>query len=297
MIPKLADREKIAVCARRKIAMSMGPALAMLLAAAMIFAPGCGIDRMIYHPSRSIEQTPRQAGLEFEDLYFRAADGVRLNGWFIPHPEARTTLVWFHGNAGNMGHRVENIQQLHHRVKVNIFIFDYRGYGRSEGVPDEPGTYLDGEAALALMREKLGSAGVQTVVLFGRSLGAAIATRMAIGFPAQGLILESPFVSIAAMARFYFPLLPSGPFLAGRYDVEEMIRKVRTPLLVLHGERDSVVPFEHGKRVFAAAAEPKQFYAIRGADHNDTYVIGGENYYERMRSFIDETRGAAKPPR
>jgi fermentation-respiration switch protein FrsA (DUF1100 family) len=252
---------------------------------------GCGIEnRMIFHPSRPIEQTPKQAGLAFDDLYFTARDGVRLNGWFIPHPQARATLVWFHGNAGNIGHRVENIKLLHDRVPVNIFIFDYRGYGRSEGTPDESGTYRDGEAALSLMREKFGAAGAETIVLFGRSLGAAVATEMATRFPVQALILESPFVSIAAMTRLYFPLLPVGPFLRTRYDVEETIRKVTIPVLVLHGEQDSIVPLEQGKLVFAAAPGPKQFYVISGADHNDTYVVGGEAYYDRMKRFIEETR-------
>jgi fermentation-respiration switch protein FrsA (DUF1100 family) len=252
---------------------------------------GCGIEnRMIFHPSRLIEQTPKQAGLAFEDLFFTARDGVRLNGWFIPHPNARATFVWFHGNAGNIGHRVDNIKLLHDRVPVNIFIFDYRGYGRSEGTPDESGTYLDGEAALSLMREKLGEAGAETLVLFGRSLGAAVAAEMASRFRAQALILESPFVSIAAMTRLYFPLLPIGPFLQTRYDVEETIRKVKIPVLVLHGEHDSIVPLEQGKLVFAAAPEPKQFYLIAGADHNNTYVLGGDDYYNQLRKFIEETR-------
>jgi uncharacterized protein len=252
----------------------------------------CGMEsRMIFHPSRAIEQTPKQAGLAFDELFFTARDGVRLNGWFIPHPQARATFVWFHGNAGNIGHRVENIKLLHDRVPVNIFIFDYRGYGRSEGTPDESGTYLDGEAALALMRDRLGAAGAESIVLFGRSLGAAVAAEMAVRFRSQALILESPFVSIAAMTRLYFPLLPIGPFLRTRYDVEKTIRKVNIPVLVLHGEHDSIVPFEHGKLVFAAAPEPKQFYAIAGADHNDTYVVGGDAYYHQLKRFIEETRG------
>lgn len=272
------------------------PLCAILLLGSAVVASGCGIEnRMIFYPSTTIAQTPEQAGLAFEDMYFTAPDGVRLNGWFIPHTEARSTLVWFHGNAGNIGHRVENIKLLHERVKANIFIFDYRGYGRSQGAPDENGTYLDGEAALALVREKLGEAGAETVVLFGRSLGAAVAAEMATRFPAQALILESPFVSIAAMARLYFPLLPVGPFLRTRYDVEEKIRNVKVPVLVLHGDRDTIVPFEHGKLVFAAAPEPKQFYSIPGADHNDTFVVGGEGYYDQLKRFIEETRRERKP--
>ncbi len=247
---------------------------------------------MIFHPSRPIEQTPQQAGLAYEDLFFVARDGVRLNGWFIPHPEARETLVWFHGNAGNIGHRVQNIRLLHDRTKVNIFIFDYRGYGSSQGAPDEEGTYLDGEAALAIVRERIGKTGADSLVFFGRSLGAAVAAEMALRFPPRGLILESPFVSIPAMARLFFPLLPIGPFLWTRYDVEEKIRNIRVPLLVLHGDRDGIVPLAQGKQVFAAAPEPKRFYTIPGADHNDTFVTGGAAYYEALKDFIESTRRA-----
>ena len=256
----------------------------------MTLLSACGIEqRMIFHPSAPIESTPAQAGLEFEDIYFTTRDGVRLNGWFIPHPDARSTLIWFHGNAGNIGHRVENIKLLHDRVKVNIFIFDYRGYGRSDGRPSEEGTYLDGEAALELIRKKIGTDAEKKMVLFGRSLGAAIASEMATRFGSQGLILESPFISIAEMARVVFPLLPIGPFLQTQYDVRDKIKRIKVPLLVLHGDRDEIVPFEQGKTVFDAAPEPKKFFPIAGAAHNDTYAIGGETYFRELKQFIDST--------
>ncbi len=270
--------------------------MALFLVGICVF-PACGIEnRMIFHPNPSVDATPQQAGLEFEDIFFTARDGVRLNGWFIPHPEARSTLVWFHGNAGNIGHRVENIKWLHDRVPVNIFIFDYRGYGRSQGFPSEKGTYLDGEAALELMRKKLGGDGAQKLVFFGRSLGAAIAAEMATRFESQGLILESPFISIAEMARVLFPYLPIGPFLRTRYDVRATIKKIKVPLLVLHGDRDEIIPFEHGKLVFEAAPLPKRFFAITGAGHNDTVVVGGESYFEQLRQFIDWSASAGNRP-
>ncbi|HKY07399.1 MAG TPA: alpha/beta hydrolase, partial [Candidatus Binatia bacterium] len=228
-------------------------------------------------------------GLEFEDVFFTTSDGVRLNGWFVPHREAPSTLVWFHGNAGNIGNRVENIKLLHDLVKVNIFIFDYRGYGRSLGRPSEAGTYLDGEAALELVRNKIGDKAETRIVLFGRSLGAAVAAEMANRFHSQGLILESPFISIAAMARVIFPWLPIGPLLITRYDTLDKIKKIKVPVLVLHGNRDEIVPFEHGKAIFAAAPEPKKFFTIVGASHNDTYAIGGETYFRELRLFIEST--------
>jgi fermentation-respiration switch protein FrsA (DUF1100 family) len=245
-------------------------------------------DQFIFQPSSIVELTPREVGLKFDDVNFSTRDGTRLNGWFIPHHQARSTLVWFHGNAGNIGHRVENIKLLHDKVRVNVFIFDYRGYGRSEGRASEEGTYLDGEAALELVFKKFGIDRKRTV-LFGRSLGAAVATEMANRFDSQALILESPFVSIREMARVIFPFLPIGSLLKTRYDVREKIRKIKTPLLVLHGDRDEVVPFTHGRMVFEAAPEPKKFFAIAGAGHNDTYLIGGESYFQQLRMFIDGT--------
>ena len=203
----------------------------------------CGIEqRMIFYPSAVIEGTPRQTGLEFEDIYFTTRDGVRLNGWFVPHLEARSTLIWFHGNAGNIGHRVENLKFLHELVKVNVFIFDYRGYGRSQGSPSEEGTYLDGEAAFELVRKKIGGDAEARIVLFGRSLGAAVAAEIATRFASQGLILESPFISIAEMARVLFPWLPIAPFLQTSYDVRDKIQRIKVPLRGLHGERDEIVP-------------------------------------------------------
>ena len=235
-------------------------------------------------------------GLTFEDIVFTTSDGVRLHGWFVPHRDAHSTLVWFHGNAGNISHRVENIKLLHELVRVNVFIFDYRGYGRSEGRPSEEGTYLDGEAALALIGNKLGDEKRKKIVLFGRSLGAAIATEMATRVDSQALILESPFVSIAEMARSMLPFLPIGPFLKTRYDVREKIKKTRLPLLVLHGDRDEIVPIEQGKKVFDAAPEPKKFFTITGAGHNDTYAVGGANYFHQWKEFIDQTALAPSRP-
>jgi uncharacterized protein len=259
------------------------------LVALALLPAACRIeDQFIFHPSATIEQTPQRVGLDFEDLFFATRDGLRLNGWLIPHRQARSTLIWFHGNAGNISHRVENIKLLHDKVKVNIFIFDYRGYGRSEGRASEEGTYLDGEAALAFIQKRLATE-PKKIILFGRSMGAAVAAEMANRFDSQGLILETPFLSVREMAREIFPFLPIGFLLRTQYDVRQKIQKIKTPLLVLHGDQDEVVPFAQGKMVFAAAPEPKKFFTIAGARHNDTYLIGGEPYFEQLRAFIDWT--------
>jgi len=248
---------------------------------------GCRIeDRFIFHPSAEIVQTPLHVGLPFQDHFISTSDGVRLNGWFIPHPDARATLLWFHGNAGNISHRVENLKLLHDKVKLNIFIFDYRGYGLSTGSISEEGTYRDGRAALNYVNQQIGVE-AKNLIIFGRSLGAAVATEVALQCACRGLILEAPFTSIRDMAQKIFPVLPIGLLLQTRFNILEKIAQLRVPLLVLHGDRDDVVPYEQGKKVFAAARVPKSFYTISGATHNDTYLVGGDGYYAHIRGFVE----------
>jgi fermentation-respiration switch protein FrsA (DUF1100 family) len=253
---------------------------------------GCRIeDRFIFHPDHVTDRDPSHIGVRFEDVFFTTQDGLRLHGWFIPHQDARATLVWFHGNAGNISDRLLNIKLLHDRINTNIFIFDYRGYGRSEGTASEKGTYLDGEAAINYLLGR-DEAAARRLILFGRSLGAAVAAEMAIRFPSLGLILESPFVSIREMARAIFPSLPIAWLLQTRYDTMEKVRLVKTPILVLHGDRDATVPFAQGKRVFEIASHPKKFHRIVGASHNDTFFVGGEEYYGALRDFIESAVAA-----
>jgi fermentation-respiration switch protein FrsA (DUF1100 family) len=260
---------------------------AVLLTLLTIQVTGCGLEnRLIFYPSTEVSRTPNDLGLPYQDVYFTAADNARLNGWFIPHPHARATMIWFHGNAGNMSNRLENIKLLHEKTSLSIFIFDYRGYGRSPGHSSEPSSYLDAEAAMQFISSQL-RVESKDLVIFGRSLGAAIAAEMAGRYPSRAVILESPFVSIGAMAKVILPWLPIGPLLTVKFDVIEKVGKITAPLLVLHGDLDDVIPFEHGEQVFAAAHEPKQFYPIKGAGHNDTFVTGGSGYYERLRSFIE----------
>ncbi|HET7394799.1 MAG TPA: alpha/beta hydrolase, partial [Candidatus Binatia bacterium] len=253
---------------------------------------GCRIeDRFIFHPDHVTNRDPSHIGLTFENVFFTTQDGIRLHGWFIPHQDARATLVWFHGNAGNISGRLLNIKLLHDRINTNIFIFDYRGYGRSEGTVSEKGTYLDGEAAINYLLGRH-EAAARRLILFGRSLGAAVAAEMAIRFASLGLILESPFVSIPEMARAIFPSLPIAWLLQTRYDTMEKVRLVKTPILVLHGDRDATVPFAQGKRVFEIASHPKKFHRIVGASHNDTFLVGGEEYYGALRDFIESAVAA-----
>ena len=252
-----------------------------------------GLEKyVIFFPERIIEMTPQSEGLAYEDVWFPAKDGVKLHGWLVPAPGARFTLVWFHGNAGNIGHRVDNIKYLHRALAPpllpTIFIFDYRGYGQSAGsLSDlsEKATYDDAEGALTYLRGHPDLARTP-LIYFGRSLGAAIAVEMARRHPPAGLILETPFTSIKDMARMALPFLPVGSLLTSKYDSLSKIQEIRTPLLVLHGDQDDVVPYKQGRRLFEAANQPKTFYTIPGARHNDTYVVGGRPYFDAWASFL-----------
>lgn len=245
------------------------------------------INQFIYFPESTIYQDPGDFGLEFEDVYLTTSDGVRIHGWFVPG-SGGTTLLWFHGNGGNISHRADNIAGLNRRLGVSVLIIDYRGYGLSGGSPNEEGTYLDAEAAVAhaLSRPDVDP---ERVVLFGRSLGCAVAAEMALRHDVYAVVLESPFTSISAMAGRAYPFLPGLGLLVGNmYDTLDKASRIDAPVMVLHGDGDDIVPFEMGREVFEAAREPKRFYAIRGAGHNDTYAAGGAPYLDALGSFLAE---------
>ena len=247
------------------------------------------IDRqLIYFPERELAASPADVGLDFDDVFLTTSDGTSLHGWYVPG-EQRTTLLWFHGNAGNIGDRVENLLLLNRRVGVSVFIFDYRGYGRSDGKPSESGLYLDAEAAIEYLTGELGLALQDDVILFGRSLGAAVAVEIAVRHRVRAVILESGFPSVRAMAKRVYPFLPSSLLIRlveARFDSLSKMPTVHAPVMVLHGDRDSTVPFELGQELFEAANDPKRFYRIEGAEHNDTYHVGGEPYFEALREFV-----------
>ena len=247
----------------------------------------------IYFPDRELHATPADRGVGFEDVFFTAPDGVKLHGWFAPG-SSDVTWVWLHGNAGNISNRVDNLAVLHQRLGVNIFIFDYRGYGLSEGKPSERGTYLDGVAALAYVRSRRDVDG-RKIVLFGRSLGCAVAVEIAARAGAYAVVLESPFTSVRAMARRAYPFLPGvGALVRAKYDSLSKIKDVDAPIMVLHGDHDEIAPFDMGQELFEAANEPKRFYTIEGAGHNDTYLVGGDAYYEALARFVADVEGVGR---
>jgi fermentation-respiration switch protein FrsA (DUF1100 family) len=259
--------------------------------------------RFIFFPDPLLLATPDMYGLPFEDLRITAADGVVLHGWFVPAPSPRTpsgappfTFLMLHGNAGNISHRLDWAKLFRDRLGVNVFLLDYRGYGRSEGEPSEKGTYLDGEATMAALAAR-DDVDADRIVLAGHSLGSGVATEVALQHPPAGLVLESPFASVAEMAKQVIPFLPIGALLSTRYETEKKIGKITCPVLVMHGEYDEVIPFEQGVRVYDAAPEPKTFFRIRGAGHNDTYIAGGEPYVQAYVRFLASLDAApAGPP-
>lgn len=259
--------------------------LIILGATALLTTSDTVIERtFVFFPDRELLANPTDFGLDFEDVSFQTTDGVTLHGWFVPGP-GEITWIWFHGNAGNISHRLENLLLVHQRLGVNVLLFDYRGYGRSSGRPSEKGTYRDAETAFKYLSSRP-DIDPDKIVFFGRSVGGAIAVDLATRHEPYGLILESPFTSLSDMARRAFPFLPAGFLVRGKYDSVSRIKNISAPLIVLHGDRDDTVPIELGRRLFEAAEEPKTFYTIAGAGHNDTYVEGGEPYWASLEQFL-----------
>ena len=247
------------------------------------------LDRMmIYFPERGLAATPDSRDLAYEDVDLTAADGTRIHGWHIPG-RSEITLLWFHGNAGNISHRLDNILMLHQRLGVSVLIIDYRGYGLSEGKPSEKGIYMDAEAAFDYLASDLGLNAERDVILLGRSLGAGVAVEMATRHRVRGVILESGFTSIREMAESSGSPLPIPLVLTlfeARYDSISKMRRVESPVMILHGDRDDTVPYWMAEKLYAAASEPKTLYPIRGAGHNDTVYVGGEGYLRALGEFI-----------
>ena len=242
---------------------------------------------VVYHPAPWDDRDwARLSGLPLEDVWFDAQDGTRLFGWYVRAAGSRAVLLWCHGNAGNIIHRLENLARLY-RIGLSVFLFDYRGYGRSQGTPTEQGLYQDALAAYEfLARAK--KVPPERIVLFGRSLGAAVAGVVASRRPAAGLILESAFPSVEALARFHYWGLPAHWFVRAEFNLAKRLREIHRPVLIIHGDRDQIVPLQMGRMVFEAAHPPKDLYIVPGADHNDLVQVGGAPYFERIGRFVKE---------
>ena len=240
-------------------------------------------NRLLFFPSPTLEADPAARGMPFEETTFETDDGERLHGWWIPAEKPRATLLFFHGNAGNISHRLDLVE-IFRNLGLNVFLFDYRGYGRSTGKPSEDGLYRDAAAAWRHLTETRGAA-PEEIVVFGRSLGGGPATWLAARERPRALILGSTFTSIPDVAAKQYPYLPVRLLARNRFDNHARLAEVHAPVLVIHSRDDALIPFEHGRKLFEAAPEPKAFLEIEGA-HNNGYAVTGPRYAEGLDAFL-----------
>lgn len=242
--------------------------------------------RMVFFPDSQMAGTPGSIGLDYEDVQLRASDGVKLHGWFVPSPGGRGTALFCHGNAGNISHRLEMIEIIH-RLGLNCLIFDYRGYGRSQGSPSEQGLYRDAEAAWTwLVQDK--EVNPASIICWGRSLGGPVAAWLARDKGPGAVIIESTFTSLPDLGQKIYPFLPVKLISRLRFPTQKYVRNLNCPVLVVHSTGDELVPFAFGERLYKAAPDPKQFLAIRGG-HNDGFVVSGQAYVQGLNDFLSDT--------
>lgn len=242
--------------------------------------------RLIYFPARGYRVTPQDIGLPFEAVDLRADDGVRLAAWYVAVPEAVATVLFCHGNAGNISDRLVQLQLLA-AMKCNVLMFDYRGFGESEGSPTEDGTYRDAEAAWRFLTETKGQP-PNRIVYFGESLGGAVAVELAVRHPPGALVLESTFTSLADVGRLHYPLLPVGWLLRYRYASIEKVSKLTCPKLFIHAQEDTLVPLANARRLFDAAAAPKEFLETPG-EHNTGGFTYSPEFSAKVGAFLSNT--------
>jgi len=249
-------------------------------------------NRFIYHPDSNIRRTPADAGLQYEEVSITTDDGVTLSGWFIPHERARAVMLYFHGNAGNLSDRVDFLAMLH-TLEISIFGIDFRGYGESGGEPTPRGTFRDAEAAWEYLVNQR-NVSTEDIVIYGRSLGGAIASWLAAQHTPKALILGSTFTSAADMARQMFPFIPVKLLMNIPYNSLKYISMVRCPVLISHSIQDDVVPFHHGEELYATANEPKNFLELYGP-HNNVVFASRAVYLKGMNDFLSTYVKEAQP--
>lgn len=271
-------------------------AIALAIFATMILLMALFERSLIFFPTRypdglwDTEAVARGSGCVIDDHFFEAGDGVRLHGWWcrrIDAPPDEPVLLFFHGNAGNLSHRADLLIELATRTPASVFVVGYRGYGRSQGRPSEDGLYLDARAAWKHLTEENG-VGADRIVIFGKSLGGAVAVDLAMDVAAAGLIVESSFTSIAEMAGAHYPFVPKF-MIRTRMDSVGKITGVSCPKLFVHSRDDRVVPYRLGRALYEAAPEPKRFHEVIGSGHNETWIVGGDAYFEALSEFVSES--------
>ena len=247
---------------------------------------------LVFYPEtgREIVATPAQLGLPYEDLHLTTSDGISLHGWFIPAAQQRGTVLFLHGNAGNISHRLDSIQMFH-RMGYSMLIFDYRGYANSGGKPSEQGTYRDAEAAWRYLTEQKQVPSCR-IVLFGESMGGAIAAWLASREKPAALVIASGFTSVPDLAQKFYPWLPVRLLARIRYDTRVYLKNVSAPVLIAHSPQDEIVPYTHGQALFAAANPPKEFLELAGG-HNDGFIFMRESWVGVLRDFLNKQMEAA----
>jgi pimeloyl-ACP methyl ester carboxylesterase len=262
------------------------------LAALAVLALGSGalmrdrlVDAMVFQPQKGQQVVPANLGIDAEAVWLEPEPGLRIHAFWLESPGATRALLFLHGNAGNASHRLPNAEALA-RLGTHVLLIDYRGYGLSEGSPSEAGIYADARAGLDHL---LGPRGIgeRRVVLFGRSLGGAVAVDLARGRELGGVVLESTFSSASDVARGLLGA-PGAWLASGSYASDRKISQLRAPLLMFHGDRDRVIDIALGRKLFEAAPEPKAFERIMDAGHNDTVQVGGRAYFQRIGAFLDD---------
>ena len=244
-------------------------------------------DKLAYYPQigREMLSTPRDHGLDYEPLTLTTADGERLDAWFIPAPQTHGTALILHGNAGNISHRMDSIAMFH-RLGYSVLIFDYRGYGRSSGKPSEQGLYQDAQTAWDHLTWQRGIAPTR-IILFGESLGGAVAAWLAVRERPGALVLSSVFTSAPELATDLYPWLPAKWLVRMRYDTRSTLAQVSCPVLIAHSPDDEIIPFHHGQRLFNAAAAPKVFLPLTGG-HNDSFIFMHQKWVDVLAGFLSQ---------
>jgi len=237
----------------------------------------------LYGPMQEVFYTPEELELDFEKVTFKSDDGLLLSGWYIPAENSELTVLFCHGNGGNIMHRLDSINILYN-LGLNCFIFDYRGYGNSEGKPSEEGTYLDVRAAYKwLTKEK--EISPDDIIVFGRSLGGSIAAQLASKVKVGALIIESAFTSYVDIGKKFYPYMPVRWFARFSYRTVDYVKDVHCPVMIIHSRNDETIPFEFGLELYEAANEPKEFVEIFGS-HNDGFLVSSEIYKNAWTKWL-----------
>lgn len=245
--------------------------------------------KMVFFPDPHVTQAPEDIGLSYQEVSLSTSDGVLLHGWFVPGPggKKRPSVLFFHGNAGNISHRLQMLEILH-ELGLSCLIIDYRGYGQSRGSPTEQGLYKDGKTAWNWLIQEKGLR-PEEIICWGCSLGGAVAARLARDKNPGALIIESSFTSLPDLGQKLYPFLPIKFISRFRFTTRKYLKEVSCPVLLIHSREDEIVPFDHGLRLYEAANNPKLFLEISGG-HNDGYIISGQRYISGVKDFLKEFR-------